>query len=162
ALMRAAVSLRAFAPRIVHENPAHRFSRRGEEMGSVIPFPLIVAGEPQPRFVNEGGRLKCVARRFRRHFRRSEPAQFLVNERQQFIRRTCIALPGSIQDLREIVHLPSMTSDLPSINALASRSSASQIITSIQFGPKSELSSFGRVFFATPCALISAVRASSS
>ncbi len=54
--------------------------------------------------MNERGRLKCVNWRFRGHLRRGEPAQFLVNEGQQFIRRFCFAATNGFKSLCNLAH----------------------------------------------------------
>jgi hypothetical protein len=49
----------SFLAGAIHENAPHRFRRRSEEMRAILKLRLLFGGdEPQPRLVNESGRLQ--------------------------------------------------------------------------------------------------------
>jgi len=53
ALRAASVTKGLLAAGIVNEDAAHRFGGGCEEVRAILPFPLFVAAEPQPRFMNQ-------------------------------------------------------------------------------------------------------------
>ena len=77
----AAVTLGAFAARVIHQDTAHGFGRRGEEMIPVLPFPVLLPHKLKPGFVDERGWLEGLAGRFAGHFVGREFAKFLIDQR---------------------------------------------------------------------------------
>src|SRR5687767_10334018 len=103
------MSFSTFASRVIYENPSHRLRRSGKKVRSVIPLALFITGESQPGFVNECCGLESLARSFQSHLRGCQSAQFLVNERQQFIGRTRVAWACCVQDAGDLVHALTFT-----------------------------------------------------
>jgi len=103
ALLAAAVTDGAFAAGAVNENAAHRLGRGGEKVSPAIPL-IFVADETQPGFVDEGGGLKRLARRFVRHFVGGETAQLFIDQRQQLLGGSGIALLSGLEDASDIAH----------------------------------------------------------
>ena len=91
-LQAAAVLLGQLAACAIDEDAAHGLGRGGEKVRAVGPRGLPVAAQPQPRFVDEGRGLQGLAGRFAGHARGGEPAQLIINERQQLVRSRRIAL----------------------------------------------------------------------
>ena len=104
-MFRSAAALLAMFPACpFDEDSPHRLGGRGEEMRSVLPVGLRVGAEPEPRFVDERGRLKRVSRLFPRHLGCRQASQLGVDERQQFISGFGIALLDGLEDARDVVH----------------------------------------------------------
>lgn len=99
---------RLFSTGAVHEDAPHGLRRRDEKVRATLPLPLILLNDPQPGLVNECGRLESLTRRFPRHLGRGECAQFLVNQRQQFLSGFGIALLNAVEDAGEVAHAPSI------------------------------------------------------
>ena len=53
---------------IVHEAPAHRFGRRGQEVGPVFKLQTLRASGPKTGFIHQRARLQRVARTLGIHF----------------------------------------------------------------------------------------------
>lgn len=119
ALLIAAVSEGAFAAGAFDENAAHGFGSGSEKVGAILPGLLIGGDEAEPNFVDQGGGLKSVARRFVRHSVDREFAQFLVNEGKQFLSGFAITAFDGFQNVGDLAHLVS-PGESPSISALAS------------------------------------------
>jgi len=94
----------ALATGAVNENAAHRFRRGGKEMGATLPLLIFIAGEPQPRFVNEGGGLQGLASRFVGHLVRGQAPQGIIHQGQQFIGGFRIALLCGLKNARNVAH----------------------------------------------------------
>lgn len=90
-----------FLPCALNQNAAHRFRSGAEEMSSILPL-MIFADEPDPRLMHEGGGLKRVTRRFVCHFLCGQFAQFVVNQRQQFVGSFWIALLRAVENLCDV------------------------------------------------------------
>ena len=82
----------SFTASVVNEDAAHRFGGGAEEVRAVLPGLVWRIHELEPRFVNERGRLERMAGGFARHLVRGHAAQFVIDERQQFLRRFGVAL----------------------------------------------------------------------
>jgi hypothetical protein len=104
ALELAATALPLFAPRHFNENAPHCLTCGCEEMVSAVPLLLRRASQPQPGFMNEGGGLQSLARGFVRHSMRGKLAQFVVNERKQFLSGLGLALLQAVEDARDLAH----------------------------------------------------------
>jgi len=90
-LLAAAMTHGSLAPGAFDEDAPHRLGGGGEEMAPAIEFRVGIAHEPKPGLVDERRGLQRVARRFPRHFGRRQLAQFLIDQRQQFIRGLGVA-----------------------------------------------------------------------
>src|SRR5262249_9652434 len=89
---------------MLNENSSHRLRSRREEMVPAIPAVVLVAKQPQIRLMYQGRRLQCVLGAFLCHLRASETAQFLIDNRQQFLCRVWVALSNGIEELRNLGH----------------------------------------------------------
>ena len=76
----------------LNENAAHRLCGRREEVGAPVPFLILVPNQPKPGFVNERGGLQRMTLRFVGHLVRGQAPQFFIDQRQQFIGGSGIAL----------------------------------------------------------------------
>ncbi len=70
-------------PCAVNENTAHCFCSRSEKMPATLPVLAIHAGEFDPCFMDEGGGLEGELMRFLFQPCRCQPAQLLIDFRQQ-------------------------------------------------------------------------------
>src|SRR5262249_9803866 len=82
----------------------HRLGRGRKEMSAIGEPGLSTATQAQPGFVNESGRLQCLAGRFACHPGRGEFAQFIINQRQQFFGSIGITWWNRLEDLRYLAH----------------------------------------------------------
>ena len=67
ALPLAATFFAALAAGAINQDAAHGFGRRAEEVSSAIPLCVWVAGQAQPRLMNERSGLQGLSRRFVGH-----------------------------------------------------------------------------------------------
>jgi len=68
----------------VNESVAHGLGGSRKEMRAILKRRILSADQPQPGFMHKRGRLECLAGSLLSHFDSSQPAQFLVNEAEQF------------------------------------------------------------------------------
>src|SRR5581483_568105 len=73
-------------------------------MRAAVPFGVAVAGETQPGFMDERGGLEGLPGNFIRHFVRGEPAQFVVDQRKQLVRRGRLALADRVENPGHVTH----------------------------------------------------------
>ena len=92
-----------FASAVDKDTP-HRFARCAEEVGAVLPVRLLTPTQPQPRFVDERGRLEGLARLLIRHPHGSKLAQLLVNQREQIFGGFGIAFLNTPEKARHVAH----------------------------------------------------------
>jgi hypothetical protein len=100
----AAVAQTLPATRFFDQDSAHSLRRGGEEVRAVLPKLVFGAHESQPCFVNERGGLQGLAGFFLRNLGGSEPAQLIINQRQQLIGGGRIAVLSRFQNARDIAH----------------------------------------------------------
>jgi hypothetical protein len=79
-------------PGIVHQDLAHEPGSDGDEVCPVLQLHRLAAYQPKVSLVNQGGGLQGVIRSFRLEVVMSEPAQFLVEQRQQSIKGSLVSL----------------------------------------------------------------------
>ncbi len=97
-------------PGLLHEDPPHGLGRGRKEVAARLPaLSLIRRDEPQIRLVDERRRLEGVSCRLLRHPRRGQPAQLIVHQRQQLLRRVGIAALNRRQDLGDAGHAHQIT-----------------------------------------------------
>src|SRR5581483_2637405 len=87
-----------------HQYLPHRLRSRAEKMRAILPFFLLVLTQTQPRLVHQRRRLQRMPRRLSRHPVRRQPAQFVVNQRQQISRRTLLPSPDGIEENGDVAH----------------------------------------------------------
>jgi hypothetical protein len=75
----AAALARHLPPRVLDQDPAHRFRGNGEEVRPTLPLRRAPAEQSHVGFVDDGGRLQRVVRPFSRHERPGDSAQLFVN-----------------------------------------------------------------------------------
>src|ERR1017187_2942294 len=97
-----AVAGGAFTPCVLDEDAPHCFRRSAEEVRAPVPGLVFMASEAEPRFVDEGSGLERLIRSFVRHSCGREPAQFVVDQRQQFGGGVRITLLGTFENARHI------------------------------------------------------------
>ena len=83
--------------RVIHEDPAHLLSHRGQEMGPIVPFQLIRAEQPEVRFVHQGRRLQCVTATLAAKILRRATAKLRVQQGHELLERAALALPDPRQ-----------------------------------------------------------------
>ena len=99
--------LGTFAAGVVDEDAAHGGRRCREEVTAVIEDEACVglAHQPQVGFVNQTGGVERLARFFLGHLPSSEPAQFVVDQRQKLLNRPRVAGGDLRQDVGDVGHL---------------------------------------------------------
>ena len=88
-----------FVAGVINEDAAHRFGGGGEKVGAAIPPHVFLASEPQPCFMDQHCGLQSLIRRFVGHPVSAELAQFLIDQRQQFIGGTGIAVFDGVENV---------------------------------------------------------------
>ncbi len=78
-----AVLVGPLAPRLLDEDVAHRPRRRAEEVAPAVPAGVVIADQAQVCLVDQGCRLKGLARRQSTSQRRGQSAQLSIDDRQQ-------------------------------------------------------------------------------
>lgn len=100
-----AVLYPALAAGLFYENPPHRFSRCGEEMAPAVPaLGLVHINQPNVGFVNQGGSLQRLSRLLLRHPLRRQLAQLIIDQRQQLLGGTRVALFDGREDAGDVGH----------------------------------------------------------
>ena len=108
-LCSAAVTLIVFATCIINEDPAHGLGGSGEEVRTVLPIWLFIPAQSQPGFMNQRRGLQGLPGVFARHLLRGELAQFLIDKRQECVRRVRIALIQPLKYHRKFAHAGTIT-----------------------------------------------------
>ena len=73
-------------------------------MSAAIPLLIFVADQAQPGFVDERGGLQRLARRLVGHLARRQATKLFIDERQQLIGGSGIALFSRLKDTRDVAH----------------------------------------------------------
>jgi hypothetical protein len=76
---------------------AHDFGGEAQEVGSVLPFHALPLSETNVRFIDQCRGLERVAHAFASHVAASEPAEFLLDKRDQFVNRGAIAVAPFVE-----------------------------------------------------------------
>jgi hypothetical protein len=101
---------RLSAARGIDQDSAHRLGGYCEEMSATGECPVSDGtNESNIDFVNEGGGVQCVAGRLVCHVPGRQPAQFVINERQQVGRRLRVSCFDGAQDTSDLVHTRMIT-----------------------------------------------------
>jgi hypothetical protein len=88
----------------IDENAAHRLGGDGKEVLASIPVWLCSRGDFQPRFMHESGGLERVLVAFPRQAMRRQPAQFIIDQRQQLRPRARIAIRRGPENFCDVGH----------------------------------------------------------
>ena len=91
-----------FAPCIVNQDTPHARGGGGKKLRAIPPFRLGVAPKPQPRFMDERGRLQRLAGRLAGHFRGSQLAELVVHQWKYQFGGLGIAVFGALEQQSEI------------------------------------------------------------
>jgi hypothetical protein len=101
----AAVLLGLLATCLIDADVPHGGGGRGEKMTAVVVAALVpLADEPQVGFMDQGRGGERLARPVTSHLQSRQPAQLVVDQRQQLLRGGGIALLDGGQDLRDVRH----------------------------------------------------------
>src|SRR5262249_34666889 len=102
----AAMLLPPPAPGVFDENPAHRLRGGREEMGTTVPvLHRLGIDEAEIGFMDEGRGLERLPGLFAGQPLRREPAQLVVDQRQELLGRLCFTALDRRKDARHLVHL---------------------------------------------------------
>src|ERR1051325_406945 len=101
----AAVALARFVARPFHQNAPHGFGGGGKKVTAVLPLLLFLTEQAQVGFVDQGGWLEGLPGLFLGHLHRGELAEFLINQRQQFIDRRGLTTLDPLQNERQLTHV---------------------------------------------------------
>ena len=78
--------------RVIDEYAPHQLGGNAEEMGAILPSGVSLIDELQIRLVDERGWLQRVTGTFAAQIVTRETAQFVVNQRHQFLERRLVAV----------------------------------------------------------------------
>jgi hypothetical protein len=84
------------------KNASHGFCGGGKEMATTIPRVRFVAHEPEIRFMHQRRRLKGLARSFMGQLLGREKAEFLIDQRQEFVCSFRVPPFDGVQDARDV------------------------------------------------------------
>src|SRR5262249_57433271 len=109
-------------PRTIDEDAAHRLRRGGEEVPRAVPALLSTRGrlpapsEPHIRLMNQRRRLERLPRLLLSEFMSRQPAQLVIDQRQELLGGRGVALLDGRQDAagfscwqHDVENLPSRT-----------------------------------------------------
>ncbi len=88
----------------IYKDTSHGLGSRRKKVRSVLPGRLVIAAKPQPRLVDKRGRLQGVTTGFPRHLSRSQLAQLIIYEGQQFLGRLRVTLTCPVQNDCNLMH----------------------------------------------------------
>ena len=93
------------ASRLLDQDAAHRLGGRGEEMAAPVPARgRTRPDEPEVGLVNQGRRLQRLAGPLVRQPLGGQPAQFVVDQRQELGGRIRVTPLDGREDVHDIVH----------------------------------------------------------
>src|SRR5438876_8561423 len=88
---------------MVHQNSAHHFRGKTEELGAVLPVYVFLVDEPEVSLVYQRGRLKSVIGKFLPEAIDCNPPQFLIDERQHLIKRGFVPVAPVYKELSDAI-----------------------------------------------------------
>ena len=91
-------------PGAVYEDMSHGFGSGAEEMPAVLPSLMLIADQPQISLMHQSGGLQSLSGRQEGHFVGSESAQFLIDQREQFVSGFAVAVLDPLEDLGDVAH----------------------------------------------------------
>jgi hypothetical protein len=89
----------------------HGFGGGSKEMSPAGKPARLVPGQAQPGLVNQGRGLEGVTRSLADHLERGQFAQFLINQRKQFVCGCGIAVSQAVEHARDVAHSQEVSSD---------------------------------------------------
>src|SRR5580700_8076331 len=93
------------AARVFDEDSSHGLGRRGKEVPTPCPLPRLgYLDEPQIGLMDQGRRIESLPRSLLSHSLRRQLAQFVVDERQQFLGGDSIAPINRRENRAHIAH----------------------------------------------------------
>ena len=104
ALPAVAVLRTLLAARVINQNAAHGLGGGRKEMIPIAPNLRLRPDQTQPRFVNQGRRLKRLPRRLVGHPNGGQLSQFLIDQREQFLGSLRVARLSAIKDVGHVAH----------------------------------------------------------
>ena len=104
ALLAAAMLQARFAAGVFDQDAPHGFRRRRKKVGPVFPCLAAVADHPQPGFVHQRRGLERVAGGFPQHAGGGKISQFIIDQRQQLIRRLAFTARNGVENQGDVVH----------------------------------------------------------
>jgi hypothetical protein len=97
----AAALLAMVTPRALDQNTAHGLGGGAEKVGAVLEAGI---SQSHPRLVYERGGLESVTRLLARHLRPCELAQFCIDQWEQLLAGTGIAVLDCFKNARDVSH----------------------------------------------------------
>lgn len=91
-------NLSSLLPRMIYQNLAHHLGCNGQEMRAIVPRFVLLPGQLQIRFVNEGRWLQRMVVPFSIHLPHGNSAQMFVENLKRLLLRTAIAVGDSLQN----------------------------------------------------------------
>jgi hypothetical protein len=104
-LMFAAVAHGEFAAGFFYEDAAHRLGSGPEEVSPATEVRIRTAHQPQPGLMHERGGLQRLVGRLIRHACHRQLAQFLIDQRKQFIGGLGITVLNGLKNLSKFAQL---------------------------------------------------------
>jgi hypothetical protein len=89
----------------IDEDASHGLGGGGKEVGTTLPFKILIAGQAQPGFMHQGRGLQGMIGRFARHFARGKFAQFGVDEGEDLVGSLWIATLHLLENVSEFAHV---------------------------------------------------------
>src|SRR5262249_46179677 len=86
--------------RVIDEHVPHESRRDAQKVRAVLPAKLTGSGQPQKRFIDEGGDLKGVIASLATHVAAGEPSQLRLDDGDQPIEGRVIAGAPGPEELR--------------------------------------------------------------
>src|SRR6266699_3264298 len=99
---------------------AHGFGGGSEEMSAPGKSAWLVPGQAQPGLVNQGGGLEGVTWSLPSHFVRGQFPQFLIDQRQQFLRGLLIAARHGFENAGDVAHVRRIAKERSKLTAFSS------------------------------------------
>ena len=88
----------------INENVVHRLNGRSRGNEPALLCCLAIAAQPKPGFMDQRGGLKCLSGSFVSHFGCGQPAQFFINQREQFLGGHRVAMLHALEDACDVAH----------------------------------------------------------
>src|SRR5262249_57440371 len=90
-------------PGVVHQDVTHGFGRCGEEVAAAVPVPFQATHQAEISLVDQGGGLESLSGLLVGQFLGGQPAQLLVDQRQDAAGGGRIAVGNSFKKLGDLV-----------------------------------------------------------
>lgn len=100
-----AMSCRKFTAGAINQDTTHRLGGGGKKMSAIFKMGIFSPHQTQPCLMHQFSGLECLARCLPGHLAVRQPAQFPINQFQQFAGGLGVALSDSSQQYRSVAHL---------------------------------------------------------